>query len=66
MEPDDLKIVAKRGCSGKHCPTLYDTETDQYFVQGKVVDQALLQRLGVPSDETIVAIPKDLLDGHTH
>ncbi len=66
MDPEELKVVAKRGCSGKHCPTIYDSETDQYFVQGRVVDESLLRRLGVPADETIVAIPKDLLDEHLH
>ncbi len=44
-------------------PTLYATDQDSYMVQGWIVtDPAILARLDVPDDETLVEIPPSLLD----
>jgi len=44
-------------------PTLYATDQDSYVIQGWVVtDTAILARLTVPDDETIVEVPTALLD----
>lgn len=43
-------------------PTLYATDLESYVIQGwKVTDAAILARLTVPNDETIVEIPPGLL-----
>lgn len=44
-------------------PTLYATDRDSYIIQGWIVtDPAILARLIVPDDETIVEVPPTLLD----
>ncbi|MGH3753476.1 MAG: hypothetical protein ACRDRP_12405 [Pseudonocardiaceae bacterium] len=44
-------------------PTLYATDQDSYVVQGWIVtDPAILARLTVPDDETLVEVPVALLD----
>lgn len=44
-------------------PTLYATDQDSYMIQGWIVtDAAILARLTVPDDETIVEVPAALLD----
>ena len=44
-------------------PTLYATDQDSYVIQGWIVtDPAILARLIVPDDETIVEVPATLLD----
>jgi hypothetical protein len=43
-------------------PTLYATDQDSYVIQGWIVtDPAVLDRLHVPDDETIVEIPARLM-----
>lgn len=44
-------------------PTLYATDTDSYVIQGWIVtDAAILERLTVPNDQTVVEVPPGLLD----
>lgn len=44
-------------------PTLYATDQDSYLLQGWIVtDAAILARLTVPADETLVEVPAALLD----
>ncbi len=44
-------------------PTLYATDQGSYVVQGWIVsDAAILARLTVPDDETLVEVPAALLD----
>lgn len=44
-------------------PTLYATDQDSYVVQGWLVtDPAILARLTVPDDDTLVEVPAALLD----
>ena len=44
-------------------PTLYDTDEDQYVIQGYVLDDpaALAQIGGVPAGETVIRVPKRLM-----
>ena len=44
------------------CPTIYETERQTYLVQGYVLPGGDAQRaLGVPPEESIVEIPRELL-----
>lgn len=44
-------------------PTLYATDQDSYVIQGWIVtDPAILARLTVSDDETVVEVPTALLD----
>ena len=45
LDGDGIPVVAKMGCSGWHCPTLFDATTDQYLVQGNVVAAEIAVRL---------------------
>jgi hypothetical protein len=57
-----LKFLGKNS-SPKDSPTLYATDQDSYVIQGWIVaDPAILARLIVPDDETIVEVPAALLD----
>ena len=50
----------------KNCPNLYETDRGTYVVQGSVATDsealATLRARGLPDHETVVEIPKALLD----
>lgn len=50
-------------CEGGPCPTVYQTEDGNFGVQGKRLTdpEALAQLEGMPDDETVVVIPRELL-----
>jgi hypothetical protein len=52
LDGGDIPVVAKRGCSGRHCPTWYDAKTDQHPVQRNAVAAEIAVRPGLPPDET--------------
>lgn len=57
-----LKFLGKDSTPDES-PTLYATDRDSYVIQGWIVtDAAILARLAVPDDETILEIPAALLD----
>lgn len=57
-----LRFLGKNS-TPTNSPTLYATDQDSYMVQGWIVtDAAILARLNVPDDETIVEVPAALLD----
>ncbi|MGQ0777531.1 MAG: hypothetical protein ACT4NY_24495 [Pseudonocardiales bacterium] len=57
-----LRFIGKNS-SPKNSPTLYATDQESYVIQGWIVtDAAILARLTVPDDETIVEVPAALLD----
>jgi hypothetical protein len=44
-------------------PTLYDTDRNTYLVQGwRVIDAETLAQLDIPDHETVIEIPKGLLE----
>lgn len=61
-----VKFLGSTSTVGQ-CPTLYETDRDTYLVQGvKVADADALAELGkhgngIPDHETVVEIPKHLL-----
>lgn len=57
-----LRFLGKDS-SPTNSPTLYATDQDSYVLQGWIVtDAAILARLSVPDDETLVEVPAALLD----
>lgn len=50
--------------SGKTgCPSLYETDRNTYVVQGwKLTDAEALGQLDIPDHETVIEIPKALMD----
>lgn len=59
-----MVIAGTGGCSGGTCPTIYtDTQRDgEVLVQGYVLDATEAAALGVPAGESVVRIPRSLLD----
>jgi hypothetical protein len=52
------------GCSGGSCPTVYATDRDTFVIQGAVVtDPEALAAVDLPAHETLVEVPRWLLDG---
>jgi len=52
----------KGGCDNGPCPTLYETDRGSLIVQGYIVDDGeALEALRLPSGETAVEIPRELL-----
>ena len=57
-----LRFLGKES-TPKNSPTLYATDGTSYVIQGWIVsDEAILSRLVVPADETVVEVPAALLD----
>lgn len=57
-----LRFLGKNS-SPDESPTLYATDQESYVIQGWIVtDAAILARLTIPDDETIVEVPAALLD----
>jgi hypothetical protein len=58
-----LKIVNTTGCNGGTCPTLYETESGDFLVQGFIVeDLSTMDEIGtVPQGESVVRVPRELL-----
>ncbi len=46
-------------CAGKHCPTVYTTDTGSFVVQGYTVSQETSAELG--AGESLVEIPESLV-----
>ena len=43
-------------------PTLYDTDEDQYVIQGfKITDPQIRAKLDVPEGEEVIRVPKALM-----
>jgi hypothetical protein len=44
-------------------PTLYDTDTDQYVIQGFIItDPETRAHLNVPAGEEVIRVPKTLMN----
>ncbi|MEU4237293.1 hypothetical protein [Actinoplanes sp. NPDC026619] len=58
-----LKIVNTIGCNGGTCPTLYQTESGDFLIQGFIVeDSGTMDEIGVvPQGESVVRVPRELL-----
>ncbi|WP_329106560.1 hypothetical protein OG792_01335 [Micromonospora sp. NBC_01699] len=58
-----LKILNTTGCNGGTCPTLYETESGDFLVQGFIVeDSGTMDEIGtVPQGEGVVRVPRELL-----
>ncbi|HEX3713831.1 MAG TPA: hypothetical protein VHV09_13650 [Trebonia sp.] len=47
---------------GGNSPTLWDTDEDQYVIQGFTLDADALAQVGtVPDGELVIRVPKDLM-----
>jgi len=62
-----IKIIVSskgggNGCAGGQCPTIYQTEKGSYLFQGKKVDLEKLGLGSIPSDESIVELPKNIVE----
>lgn len=51
-------------CSGGYCPTVYEDENGDIFVQGYVAPEARA-RLNIPEGEDLVRINRELFDSLT-
>jgi hypothetical protein len=50
------------GCDDGTCPTVYATDRGSYVVQGTIVtDPEALASVNLPSHETLVEVPAELL-----
>ncbi|GAB2930152.1 hypothetical protein GCM10027280_17190 [Micromonospora polyrhachis] len=58
-----LTFVRKTALSQvSNCPSLYRTDRDTFVVQGwRVSDPEALAQLDIPSHETVVEVPTDVL-----
>ncbi|WP_033342880.1 hypothetical protein [Catenuloplanes japonicus] len=58
-----LTFIRKTVLSGNtNCPSLYRTDRDTFIVQGwRVTDTEALGQLEIPSHETVVEVPVDVL-----
>ncbi|GAB3155061.1 hypothetical protein GCM10027290_50670 [Micromonospora sonneratiae] len=58
-----LTFVRKTALSQvNNCPSLYRTDRDTFVVQGwRVSDPEALAQLDIPSHETVVEVPTDVL-----
>ncbi|MDR7279497.1 hypothetical protein [Catenuloplanes atrovinosus] len=58
-----LTFIRKTVLSGNtNCPSLYHTDRDTFLVQGwRVTDPDALSQLQIPSHETVVEVPVDVL-----
>jgi hypothetical protein len=57
-----MKIVGKlAGCDIKGCPTVYATDRGTLVIQGYVLDPAATRQLTLPTGESAVEVPADLL-----
>lgn len=58
-----IEFIRKTALSGDtNCPSLYRTDRGTFLVQGWVVtDEEALAALGLPSGETVVEVPADVL-----
>jgi hypothetical protein len=56
-----LTFIAKE-TQGGNSPTLWDTDDDQYVIQGFTLDADALAQVGnVPDGELVIRVPKKLL-----
>jgi hypothetical protein len=56
-----LTFIAKVTQTG-NSPTLWDTDTDEYVIQGFTLDPDALAQVGnVPDGELVIRVPKKLL-----
>ena len=58
-----MKIVRKLtgDCRGGDCPTVYVTDRGTLVVQGYVLDPVAVRQLALPSGESAVEVPAELL-----
>lgn len=58
-----LTKISGGECDITNCPTVYATDRDTFVVQGWTVsDREALSWLSVPDGETVVEIPRSLLE----
>jgi hypothetical protein len=56
-----LTFIAKETQTG-NSPTLWDTDTDEYVIQGFTLDADALAQVGnVPDGELVIRVPKKLM-----
>jgi hypothetical protein len=56
-----LTFIAKES-QGGNSPTLWDTDEDQYVIQGFALDADALSQVGnVPDGELVIRVPKELM-----
>ena len=56
-----LTFIAKETQTG-NSPTLWDTDEDQYVIQGFMLDADALAQVGnVPDGELVIRVPKKLM-----
>jgi hypothetical protein len=54
--------VARHGLEGRRFPTLWDTDSGEYVVQGyTITDPHVLAQLNIPEGEAVIRIPKGLM-----
>jgi hypothetical protein len=57
-----LTFLGRESQSG-HSPTLWDTDTGEYVIQGFTLDADALAQVGaVPDGELVIRVPKELLE----
>ena len=61
-----MKIVRKLargegGCEDGDCPTVYVTDRGTLVIQGYVLDPAATQQLTLPTGESAVEVPAELI-----
>ena len=48
-------------CSGGQCPSVYENENGEIFIQGYVVENSIAQQVAVPKGENLIKINDNLL-----
>jgi hypothetical protein len=59
-----MQLTKLAGCQGGTCPAVYATDRGTLVVQGAVVtDPQAVADANVPAGESLVEIPRELLEG---
>jgi len=49
------------GCWGGNCPSIYQSDSGTFVVQGRLIPQNELTGLEIPANEGVVEVPESLL-----
>jgi len=59
----EYRVIARSGCNGGTCPTVYEASHlgGDVLVQGYVVSPEEAAEVGVPAGEALVRVPRSML-----
>lgn len=57
-----MRVIVRSGCSGGLCPTVYEDDNGDLYVQGYVTTDAERKKIGLPEGEELVRIDRALFE----